>query len=144
MLFNKTISALIACGVVGTSSIIPTSSQAISLPESQSETVSRRENSWIANGYSGHASWYGPGLYGNPTANGETLRPGTLTAAHRTLPFGTLVRVTNLRNGRSVVVRINDRGPYIGGRVLDLNKYVASLLGFIDSGVIPVRYTVLR
>ena len=112
MLFNKTISALIACGVVGTSFITPTSSHAISLPESQSETISRRENSWIANGYSGYASWYGPGLYGNPTANGETLRHRALTAAHRTLPFGTLVRVTNLRNGRSVVVRINDRGPY--------------------------------
>ena len=60
----------------------------------------------------GAASWYGPGFYGRTTANGERFRKGTLTAAHRTLPFGTKVRVTNLSNGRSVVVRINDRGPF--------------------------------
>ncbi len=60
----------------------------------------------------GTASWYGPGFFGNRTANGEIYRPGTLTAAHRTLPFGTRVRVTDLNNGRTTVVRINDRGPF--------------------------------
>lgn len=87
----------------------------------------------------GEASWYGPGLYGNRTANGEVLRPGTLTAAHRTLPFGTLLRVTNLANGRSTVVRINDRGPFHGSRVIDLAHGAASELGVVASGTAPVR-----
>jgi rare lipoprotein A len=87
----------------------------------------------------GEASWYGPGLYGNRTANGEVLRPGTLTAAHRTLPFGTRLRVTNLVNGRSTVVRINDRGPFHGGRVIDLAHGAASELGVVASGTAPVR-----
>ena len=68
----------------------------------------------------GEASWYGPGFFGNRTANGELFKPGTMTAAHRTLPFGTKVRVTNLRNGRETIVRINDRGPFAGDRVIDL------------------------
>lgn len=92
----------------------------------------------------GEASWYGPGLYGNRTANGEVLRPGTLTAAHRTLPFGTRVRVTNLANGRSTVVRINDRGPFHGGRVIDLAHGAASELGVVASGTAPVRLEQLR
>ena len=92
----------------------------------------------------GEASWYGPGLYGNRTANGEVLRPGTLTAAHRTLPFGTLVRVTNLANGRSTVVRINDRGPFHGGRVIDLAHGAASELGVVASGTASVRLEQLR
>ena len=66
----------------------------------------------------GQASWYGPGFFGNRTASGEVLRPGTLTAAHRSLAFGTKVRVTNLYNGLSTVVRINDRGPFSGGRII--------------------------
>jgi rare lipoprotein A len=87
----------------------------------------------------GEASWYGPGLYGNRTANGEVLRPGTFTAAHRTLPFGTRLRVTNLANGRTTVVRINDRGPFHGGRVIDLAHGAASELGVVASGTAPVR-----
>lgn len=92
----------------------------------------------------GTASWYGPGFFGNRTANGEVFRPGTLTAAHRTLPFGTRVRVTNLRNGRSTVVRINDRGPFSGGRVIDLAHGAAQELGVVSSGLAPVRLEVLR
>ncbi|MEB3200275.1 MAG: septal ring lytic transglycosylase RlpA family protein, partial [Synechococcaceae cyanobacterium] len=91
----------------------------------------------------GQASWYGPGFYGNRTANGEVFRPGTLTAAHRSLPFGTRVKVTNLNNGRSTVVRINDRGPFHGGRVLDLAHGAASQLGVIASGVAEVKIEVL-
>ena len=87
----------------------------------------------------GQASWYGPGFYGNRTANGEVLRPGTFTAAHRTLPFGTRLRVTNLANGRTTVVRINDRGPFHGGRVIDLAHGAASELGVVASGTAPVR-----
>lgn len=92
----------------------------------------------------GQASWYGPGFYGNRTASGERLRPGTLTAAHRTLPFGTRVRVTNLWNGRSAVVRINDRGPFHGSRVIDLAQGAASELGVASSGTAQVRLEVLR
>jgi rare lipoprotein A len=91
----------------------------------------------------GQASWYGPGFYGNRTANGETFRPGTRTAAHRTLPFGTRVRVTNLWNGRSTVVRINDRGPFHGNRVIDLAHGAAQDLGVISSGVAQVKLEVL-
>ncbi len=92
---------------------------------------------------SGQASWYGPGFYGNRTASGEVFRPGTRTAAHRTLPFGTLVRVTNLWNGRSTVVRINDRGPFHGNRVIDLAHGAAQELGVISSGVAQVKLEVL-
>ncbi|MEB3266896.1 MAG: septal ring lytic transglycosylase RlpA family protein [Cyanobacteriota bacterium] len=92
----------------------------------------------------GQASWYGPGFYGNRTASGETFRPGTLTAAHRTLPFGTMVKVTNLSNGRSAVVRINDRGPFHGGRVIDLAHGAALELGVTASGTAPVSLEVLR
>jgi rare lipoprotein A len=92
----------------------------------------------------GQASWYGPGFYGNRTANGEVFRPGTMTAAHRTLPFGTRVRVTNLRNGRVAVVRINDRGPFHGNRVIDLGHGAAKELGVLSSGVASVKLEVLR
>ena len=92
----------------------------------------------------GQASWYGPGFYGNRTANGEVLRRGTLTAAHRYLPFGTKVRVTNLNNGRTAVVRINDRGPFHGSRVIDLAHGAASNLGLVSSGVASVKLEVLQ
>ena len=92
----------------------------------------------------GEASWYGPGFYGNHTANGEIYRPGTMTAAHRNLPFGTKVRVTNLRNGRSAVIRINDRGPFVDHRVIDLGHGAASELGLISSGIAQVKLEVLR
>jgi len=92
----------------------------------------------------GEASWYGPGFYGNRTASGEVFRRGTVTAAHRTLPFGTRVRVTNLWNGRSTMVRINDRGPFSGGRVIDLAHGAAMELGLISSGIADVKLEVLR
>lgn len=87
----------------------------------------------------GFASWYGPGFHGNQSASGETFNQNALTAAHRTLPFGTKVLVTNLDNGLSVVVRINDRGPYCGDRIIDLSAGAARVLGLIQSGVAPVR-----
>jgi rare lipoprotein A len=77
----------------------------------------------------GAASWYGPGFHGRKTASGERFNAGDFTAAHRTLPFGTRVRVMNRANGRSVVVRINDRGPYAHGRVIDLSRASAKALG---------------
>ncbi|MCZ8543974.1 septal ring lytic transglycosylase RlpA family protein [Mesorhizobium qingshengii] len=84
-----------------------------------------------AAGQCGRASWY---ALHSRTASGERMNPSALTAAHRTLPFGTKLRVTNQNNGRSVIVRINDRGPFIKGRVLDLSKGAAGQLGFIGSG----------
>ena len=92
----------------------------------------------------GEASWYGPGFYGNLTANGEVYRRGTMTAAHRTLPFGSKVRVTNLWNGRTAVIRINDRGPFIDHRVIDLGHGAASDLGLTASGIAQVKLEVLR
>lgn len=87
----------------------------------------------------GRASWYGGKFHGRRTANGERFDMDDLTAAHRTLPFGTKVRVTNARNGRSVIVRINDRGPFIGGRVIDLSRGAADAIGMVRTGVAPVR-----
>jgi rare lipoprotein A len=77
----------------------------------------------------GAASWYGPGFHGRKTANGERFNQHAMTAAHRTLPFGTKVRVVNERTGRSVVVRINDRGPFHGARIIDLAQAPARALG---------------
>lgn len=94
--------------------------------------------------FTGMASWYGPGFHGKATASGERFDQGKLTAAHRTLPFGTVLRVTNLQNGRSVEVRINDRGPFVRGRILDLSKGAAKKLRMIDAGVVRVRVKVLR
>ena len=87
----------------------------------------------------GVASWYGPGFAGRLTANGEIFDPAELTAAHRTLPFNTHLRVTNLANGRSVIVRINDRGPFTGGRIIDLSRAAAERIGMIGSGTARVR-----
>jgi rare lipoprotein A len=93
----------------------------------------------------GQASFYGnePGEGGPLTANGERYNSGGLTAAHRTLPFGTRVRVTSPRTGRSVVVRINDRGPFIGGRIIDLSVGAARAIGLTSSGVGTVHMDVL-
>lgn len=88
----------------------------------------------------GMASYY---WQGRSTASGERFNPGAYTAAHRSLPFGTKVRVTNLRNGRSVVVRINDRGPFVRGRVIDVSRAAASELGFTGAGVTRVHLAVL-
>ncbi len=93
--------------------------------------------------FQGMASWYGYDGSGSQTASGERYNPEALTAAHRSLPLGTKIRVTNTRNGRSVVVRINDRGPYIRGRIIDLSAGAARLLGMIGSGVAPVNLEVL-
>jgi rare lipoprotein A len=87
----------------------------------------------------GLASWYGPGFHGKRTASGERFDQNDLTAAHRKLPLGAEVRVTNLENGRSIVVAINDRGPYVGGRVIDLSKAAARRLGIVEDGLAKVR-----
>lgn len=94
--------------------------------------------------HTGKASWYEIKCNGGTaTASGEKLNDWAMTAAHKTLPMGTKVRVTNKDNGRSVVVRINDRGPYMKGRIIDVTKGVAQKLGFIKKGVVPVKVEVL-
>lgn len=91
----------------------------------------------------GTASWYGPGFDGKTTASGEIFNQNLLTAAHRTLPFGTIVRVKCLKNGRTVDVRINDRGPFTKGRIIDLSKAAAAQIGLIERGIGPVEIRVL-
>jgi rare lipoprotein A len=87
----------------------------------------------------GNASYYSDKLDGNKTANGEIFRQNKLTAAHKTLPFGTEVKVTNLANHKSVIVRINDRGPFVSGRIIDLSKAAAKQIDMVNAGVIKVR-----
>lgn len=92
----------------------------------------------------GKASYYGARHHGNKTASGERFDQNALTAAHRNLPFGSLVRVTNLRNDKSVVVRINDRGPYSKGRIIDLSHKAATQIDMLRAGVVPVRVEALK
>jgi rare lipoprotein A len=119
VIYQKIMTSLVATALVVT--LVPTSSTA---------------------GQRGQASWYG---YegGRVTANGERYNPASLTAAHRTLPMGSRVRVTNNRNGRSVVVRINNRGPFTGGRIIDLSEGAAAAIGIKSSGVGDVTVTPL-
>jgi hypothetical protein len=93
--------------------------------------------------FGGTASWYGPYFHGRQTATGETFNQHDLTAAHKTLPFGTYLKVRNVNNDRTVVVRINDRGPYVGDRSLDLSYAAAQCLGGDRAGVIPYQATIL-
>ncbi|HET7340108.1 MAG TPA: septal ring lytic transglycosylase RlpA family protein [Methylomirabilota bacterium] len=91
----------------------------------------------------GRASWYGPFHQGLVTASGERFDMYALTAAHRSLPFGTRLKVVNLDNDREVEVRVNDRGPIVPGRILDLSYAAARALGATGAGIIPIRATVL-
>lgn len=99
---------------------------------------------FISSAYAGSASFYCAGFSGKRTASGERYNCNGMTAAHRTLPFGTRVRVTNSRNGKSVIVRINDRGPFIRGRVVDLSRAAAQTVGMTRAGVVPVHIEVMR
>ena len=92
----------------------------------------------------GIASWYGKQFHGKPTANGETYNMNSLTAAHKTLPLPTNVKVTNLQNGRSIIVRVNDRGPFVGDRLIDLSRRAAQILGFTNQGTTKVRIQALN
>ncbi|MGH8653549.1 MAG: septal ring lytic transglycosylase RlpA family protein [Gammaproteobacteria bacterium] len=87
----------------------------------------------------GRASWYGPGFHGKRTANGEIYDQNKLTAAHRSLPLGTEVEVPHVKNGKSVELRVNDRGPYVGGRVIDLSRAAAIELGIKEQGLATVK-----
>ena len=106
--------------------------------EEESITADRSLVEFVDKG-SMKASWYGPGFHGRKTANGEVYDQMSFTAAHKSLKFGTLLKITNLKNNKSVVIRINDRGPYIHGRDLDLSKAAALELGMVRKGVAKIK-----
>ena len=97
----------------------------------------------VSSTYKGVASYYADKFQGRRTASGELYDRNKLTAAHKTLSFGTMVRVTNLENGRSVTVRVNDRGPFVKGRIVDLSYSAAKKIGMIDRGLADVKIEVL-
>ena len=111
------------------------------VPGNRSPFVSRQASSGSSEAASGVASYYS---HGNRTASGERFDPHELTAAHRTLPFGTKLRVTNLSNGQSVTVRVNDRGPFVPGRVVDVSHSAAQSLGMVGQGVAKVKLDVVQ
>jgi rare lipoprotein A len=108
-------------------------------PEDAAPAPAPSSHRALGKGQVGTASYYGASFNGQTTANGDTYDDAKLTAAHRTLGFGTRVRVTNLENHRSVVVTVNDRGPYVGGRVIDLSRRAARALDFVEDGTTRVR-----
>lgn len=89
-----------------------------------------------------HASWYGPGFHGRKTANGEIFNMNAMTAAHKTLKLGTRILVENIENGMQAVLRVNDRGPYIQGRALDVSKKAADVLGFREEGIAKIKLSI--
>jgi rare lipoprotein A len=93
---------------------------------------------------SGQGSYYADKFAGKRTASGTPYRPGKLTAAHNTLPFGTKIKVTNAKTGRSVKVTVNDRGPHVKGRIVDLSKKAAKKIGLVEAGVAPVQLKVVK
>ena len=93
--------------------------------------------------FTGRASWYGPNFHGKKTSNGETYSMWQMTAAHKTLPMNTVVKVTNTSNNRSVVVRINDRGPFVNTRIIDMSKKAATELDMVKTGTAPVKLEIL-
>jgi rare lipoprotein A len=118
-------------------------------PESSAQEVSAQETNTAVPApttllQSGLASYYGKWFHGRKTANGEIFNMTTLTAAHPTLPFGTLLKVTNTHNDQSVVVRVNDRGPYKGQRIIDLSQYAAAKIGMLSRGLATVVIEIFK
>lgn len=126
----RVIAALASVALLAACQSLPTA------PTSPASMTDRREPAFTEIGL---ASWYGPHFHGSRTADGERFDMNALTAAHRTLPFNSYVRVIDLANRRSVIVRINDRGPYAGGRIIDLSARAARELGITDDGTARVR-----
>jgi len=119
--------------MTGCASLVPLSSPGVALYDPVPKSIE-----------TGKASYYGGRWIGRLTANGERYHSGDCTAAHKHLPFNTMVRVTNLRNNKSVIVRINNRGPYAKGRILDLSIVAAKKIEMIGDGIVPVRAEVLK
>ena len=112
-------------------------------PRDSLDRLIKKTERYIGTIQMGRASWYGPGFHGRKTASGERFNQYAMTAAHRTLPMGCLVEVTNKATGKTVVVKINDRGPFHGNRVLDLSKGAAQQIGLVKSGVGQIELKVL-
>ena len=98
----------------------------------------------IGDNFEGIASWYGPDFHSKKTSNGEIYNMHAMTAAHKTLPMNTVVRVDNLENGKSIIVRINDRGPFVKGRIIDLSTAAFASIGSTDSGIAKVKLEILK
>jgi len=113
-------------------------------PEKRKQMRWKSQEGYILESYVGYASYYGQEFAGKPTANGEIFDPLGLTAAHKEYPFGTILKVTNLKNKKSVIVRVNDRGPFIQGRTIDLSRGAAVQIGMILEGVTKVKIEVLE
>ena len=130
---------IIGCAVTGLIALSPKSeahlSGSLSMPRVSVAPIKQHET--------GVASWYGEELQGNMTASGEAYDLNGLSAAHHTLPFGTTIRVINLRNHKSIILRVNDRGPHLGKRLLDVSWAAAKHLGFVHSGTTRVRVEVV-
>ncbi len=138
----------VAAWLLASCSVTPPISDPSSVPKlkspSSESTPGAKKKRRVAKVHKGKASFYSVRTNGGrQTASGERLRNDAATAAHRSLPFGTRVRVTNLRNGRSAVVRINDRGPFIKGRIIDVTISVARQLQMVSAGVVPCTIEVL-
>lgn len=130
---------IIGCAVVGLIALSPKSEARLSTSLSPPQLLLMlNEEPEI-----GVASWYGQEFQGNTTASGEAFDLNGFTAAHQTLPFGTTIRVTNLENNKNIVLRVNDRGPHIGRRLLDVSWAAAKRLGFVNSGTTRVRVEVV-
>jgi rare lipoprotein A len=130
-------------GITGYFNPFYNSAEAAQLPKKVTAVTHSAKNKGITLVGEGKASYYSDEFHGRKTANGETFNMNKLTAAHPSLPFGTWVRVTNLRNGKDVVVRINDRGPFVKGRIIDLSVHAATELGIIQSGTVKVKLEAL-
>jgi rare lipoprotein A len=134
---------MLGSGVAGVDGSIPAAEVKTPTPTPLASATQRTIEQVARTLGTGEASFYGPGFEGNLTANGERFDPARMTAAHRTLPMGSRVRVTDTRSGRSVIVRINDRGPYHGRRVIDLSQAAAQKLGMLNRGTARVRLSLL-
>ena len=142
---TKVLFTLVLVALVGFTLVVnedkitePVAPESVSSIEEETVTADRSLVEFVDKG-SMKASWYGPGFHGRKTANGEVYDQNSFTAAHKSLKFGTLLKITNLKNNKSVVIRINDRGPYINGRDLDLSKAAASELGMVRRGVAKLK-----
>jgi rare lipoprotein A len=124
--------------------ILSSCSSAVRFTSEQHPTYGNYDDAEIVTVMYGKASYYADKFEGRATSSGETFRNSGLTAAHKSLPFGTLVRVTNLENNKQVVVKINDRGPFVAGRVIDLSKKAAEEIDMIRQGVVEVKLEVLK
>lgn len=147
--------ALLAAGCAETQVALHAAKQLSPAPEDSMVGTYKVGNPYVVNGVRYHpavdysyietgiASWYGPQFHQKRTANGQIFDMNAVTAAHRTLPLPSIVRVTNLRNGRSVKVLVNDRGPFARGRIIDVSRRTAQLLGFEQNGTAPVRVEIV-